>query len=394
MSFLTDAIKYGLYPLFPRNAAGAQSADTGVRLETITPAEAASEKFTKSAFAYTQSAGSRLNQQYIEGWNVATNGQPLDTTKSSIGVTIESHFEPDLTHIYKEWYVQYYPPNSLTYQRPVSVGVNEVDGSIAVQLQFSTLNFLTAAGATIGSISEASSPIFSLSPPVNITAFQINGPTQTTAAIPLVNQQVTWNNAAAIFSGVVFNVTNTASNAASLLYDWQVGGSTKASVSVAGRVTAVNSFASPLYQFTSNTRMLSPSDGVIEFLNNASDNFYRVQLGGTTSSFPSIGRSTTRLVVQLADGTAGGGVNFSTAAVLSIASGTNQRAGNATLVGGTVTVSNTTVTANTVVILTRKTAGGTLGNLTYTLSAGTSFTINSDSGTDTSVVSYMLIEVP
>lgn len=74
-------------------------------------------------------------------------------------------------------------------------------------------------------------------------------------------------------------------------------------------------------------------------------------------------------------------------------SGTGQRAGNATLVAGTVTVTNTTVTANTVIVLTRKTAGGTLGNLTYTLSAGASFTISSTDVADTSVISYQLLEV-
>lgn len=78
-------------------------------------------------------------------------------------------------------------------------------------------------------------------------------------------------------------------------------------------------------------------------------------------------------------------------APLSMASGANQRAGNAVLVAGTVTVANTTVSATIVVILTRKTAGGTLGNLTYTVVAGVSFTINSDSATDTSTVSYMLL---
>lgn len=74
-------------------------------------------------------------------------------------------------------------------------------------------------------------------------------------------------------------------------------------------------------------------------------------------------------------------------------SGTGQRAGNATLVAGTVTVTNTSVTANTVITLTRKTAGGTIGNLSYTVSAGASFTINSDNALDTSVVSYHLLEV-
>jgi hypothetical protein len=74
-------------------------------------------------------------------------------------------------------------------------------------------------------------------------------------------------------------------------------------------------------------------------------------------------------------------------------SGTGQRAGNATLVGGTVTVTNTSVTANTVISINRKTAGGTIGDLTYTLSAGASFTINSASASDTSVVSYHMVEV-
>lgn len=79
---------------------------------------------------------------------------------------------------------------------------------------------------------------------------------------------------------------------------------------------------------------------------------------------------------------------------LSIAKTGHARAGNATLVAGTVTVSNTTVTANTLVILTVKTAGGTVGNLTYTLSAATSFTITSDNPLETSTVTYLLIENP
>lgn len=79
----------------------------------------------------------------------------------------------------------------------------------------------------------------------------------------------------------------------------------------------------------------------------------------------------------------------------SIASGTNQRAGNAVLISGVKTVNNTTVTANTIVMLTRKTSGGTIGTaITYTLSAGASFTITSDNILDTSTFSYMLIECP
>jgi hypothetical protein len=65
--------------------------------------------------------------------------------------------------------------------------------------------------------------------------------------------------------------------------------------------------------------------------------------------------------------------------------------GNATLVGGTIAVADTMVTANSIVVVSRKTAGGTPGTgHTYTLSAGVGFTITSTSGTDTSVVSYVI----
>ena len=80
---------------------------------------------------------------------------------------------------------------------------------------------------------------------------------------------------------------------------------------------------------------------------------------------------------------------------LTLPSGSNKRAGSATLVAGTITVSNTSVTANTVVMLTRKTSGGTIGTaITYTLSAGASFTINSDNILDTSTFVWVLIENP
>lgn len=88
-------------------------------------------------------------------------------------------------------------------------------------------------------------------------------------------------------------------------------------------------------------------------------------------------------------------INISAGKLLSVSSGSNQRAGNATLVAGAVTVSNTSVTANTVVILTRKISSGTIGMApTYTVSAGVSFTITSDNALDTSTFSYFLIEVP
>lgn len=76
-----------------------------------------------------------------------------------------------------------------------------------------------------------------------------------------------------------------------------------------------------------------------------------------------------------------------------ISTGAAAIAGNVTLVGGTVTVSTTKATATCIVMLTRKTSGGTIGTaITYTLNAGVSFTINSDNILDTSTFSWAIVE--
>jgi hypothetical protein len=73
--------------------------------------------------------------------------------------------------------------------------------------------------------------------------------------------------------------------------------------------------------------------------------------------------------------------------------GTNCKQGTATLAAGTVTVNNTSVTANSRIFLTAQSTGGTPGALRISArTAGTSFTITSTSGTDTSVVAYQIFE--
>lgn len=79
---------------------------------------------------------------------------------------------------------------------------------------------------------------------------------------------------------------------------------------------------------------------------------------------------------------------------LKVKSGTNAKAGTATLSGGTVTVSTTAVTANSIVAVSTKTVGGTPGALfVNAITAGTSFVIKSTSGTDTSVVNWIIIDL-
>jgi hypothetical protein len=79
------------------------------------------------------------------------------------------------------------------------------------------------------------------------------------------------------------------------------------------------------------------------------------------------------------------GAQDAVAPMPSVASGT------VTLAAGTVTVANTEITSGSIIRLNRQAAGGTLGQLSVALSAGTSFTVNSSSGTDTSTVYYEIV---
>lgn len=75
------------------------------------------------------------------------------------------------------------------------------------------------------------------------------------------------------------------------------------------------------------------------------------------------------------------------------AEGANAKQGIAVLVAGTLAVANTSVTANSRILLTSNVDGGTPGFLRVSArTAGTSFTILSSSGTDTSTVAFQIFE--
>lgn len=68
----------------------------------------------------------------------------------------------------------------------------------------------------------------------------------------------------------------------------------------------------------------------------------------------------------------------------------SQSVGTATLVAGSNTVSTTACATNSCVFVTYKTVGGTQGIL-RTTPANASFTITSSSGSDTSIVQWMVV---
>lgn len=70
-----------------------------------------------------------------------------------------------------------------------------------------------------------------------VTSLEITGGTVTTST-PLVDATQTWNDSGVTFTGLKLNVTDTASASASLLADFQVGGTSKAAISKDGRISS------------------------------------------------------------------------------------------------------------------------------------------------------------
>lgn len=115
-------------------------------------------------------------------------------------------------------------------------------------------------------------------------------------------------------------------------------------------------------------------------LSQASAYLIRNLTGTSTLEFPAL----VSMLDDIAISTAGKG--------LRVKEGSSARMGTATLVGGTVVVNNTSVTANTRIFYSVQAPGGTQGHLSVARTAATSFTFTSTSGTDTSVIAWMLVE--
>lgn len=91
----------------------------------------------------------------------------------------------------------------------------------------------------------------------------------------------------------------------------------------------------------------------------------------------------------------GGFLNINTAGQgIQVAEGSNAKQGlTGAMTAGSIVVSNTSVTANSRIFLTAQNTGGTPGALRVSArTPGTSFTITSSSGTDTSTVAYEIFE--
>lgn len=96
--------------------------------------------------------------------------------------------------------------------------------------------------------------------------------------------------------------------------DVNVGNITTATDVLSGRNIQVGS-AGKVYWSGTNSRILNQGDGIMTVSNQAENDFARLQLGGTTSSYPSLKRSTTGVVIRLADDSANAPLTASTLTV-------------------------------------------------------------------------------
>lgn len=191
-------------------------------------------------------------------------------------------------------------------------------------------------------------------------------------------------------SALLFEVLNDGSR----LFSINAGGSVQAtSCPISSSTLDVTS--SGWIGWRSRLFLRATGDGILKLGNNAENDFSRLQFGGSTSSFPSLKRSSTGLIVRLADDSANAPLETGNLTVGSTGSAiASIKRASVTLVAGTATVSDTATTANTVVIMERITPGGTVGHLDYDLNAGTSYTVNSDSATETSTINITVIHFP
>lgn len=91
----------------------------------------------------------------------------------------------------------------------------------------------TNQAITLASITNPASPVLTL------TGGSLTG----TTSYPVLSMTQTWNNSGLTATGIKFNVTDTSSNAASLLIDLQAGGTSQFKVTKAGAVTAVGNIS-------------------------------------------------------------------------------------------------------------------------------------------------------
>ena len=140
----------------------------------------------------------------------------------------------------------------------------------------------------------------------------------TYTASPLAYERLTIS--APSSTNAIIGTERTGTGALARGLEFQTDGVTRMTIAAAGGVTVTGVTTSSggfsatglgfsclttgFIYWASSTTMSAPSDGLLKITNTAGNDFNRIQLGGTTSAFPAIKRSSTTIQARLADDTA------------------------------------------------------------------------------------------
>jgi hypothetical protein len=220
------------------------------------------------------------------------------------------------------------------------------------------------------------------------------GDNNTAIGFNVMARSVAWNGIANV--GVGINAGNVMTSATGNTF---VGSGTAAALTSGGSNTFLGVSSGSAMTTGSNNIILGGNTGNgavdIRTLSN------RMILSDGAGNIRAYHNATNWLIGTVTDASTGlvqisGNLGLNTAGnKINIATGSNAAIGTATLVGGTVTVTTTAITASSVVVLTGVSTGAppcaTCGALSLgTVTAGTSFVINSSLSTDTRVVQYII----
>jgi hypothetical protein len=195
---------------------------------------------------------------------------------------------------------------------PISTSLDGITNSTSGQLAIATgkgaISHLVGPSDQSLGIAAGTGKAVALSPFVTI-----NGTTVTTNTTPPLSITQTWNEGSTVFTGLKVNITNTSSSLSSKPIDIQVGGSSIFNLNMLGTATVTgdlvagtNVYCGGSSEFIAiaGSKLKSSADGSWLMRNSAGTGFTSLQLGGTTSSFPSIKRNSAAIDFRLADDSA------------------------------------------------------------------------------------------
>ena len=195
--------------LLARKPAGIyiRTADTGVRAADWTHAGAFPDVFNDANFLLYDNGDSTKNLQFQLSGIATGTTRTLTVPNTSGEISIVGH-----THIASDIVFGQFANSRINWASPDAIG-----SSVASSGAFTRLTATPAAGS----------------------ALTLTGGT-VTASAPLISATQTWNDAAVTFTGLLVNVTSTNSAAASLLANFQVGGTSVANIRRDGRILATS----------------------------------------------------------------------------------------------------------------------------------------------------------